>query len=255
MARKKTYLILFFLIPFLFFNSLPESSADIQIPLITLPYPNLTLYYLIEGEGVLQSINPLFNMILGQVMTLPIDILKVSFPGYKNQSNNEMVYSLNYFGTSKVINSTLNILTRIAQNGRTCPFYLKYSGLPNIIGLEFDYIFQYGGIKYIQWNNVWIKTILYYFSYQDGSTSYSFRFYYDYTSYVLIQLEEETITNLLQTQYLRYSLIIGNVVLTPENNITGDWSKVTNLIIGIIASVFVSFIMGYSLLKRKRSKN
>ncbi|MFX0133584.1 MAG: hypothetical protein ACFFDN_08070, partial [Candidatus Hodarchaeota archaeon] len=238
-------------IPLLFFCLIPKSKADLSIPLIRLPYPDLTLYYLIEGESILQNVNPLLTLNSRHKSFFSISMLRVSFPDYYNDSKNEYMYELTYFGFSKTVNTTLNELTRITKDGQCCPFYLKYSGISNIIGLEFDWIYEYGGIKYIKWNNFWLKTILYYFNYQDGSTTYAFRFYYDYTSHVLIQLEEETTTNLIQTQYLKYTLFIGNVFLTQQSNFAGEWGQMTNYVIAAIISLVVTIFFGLYLVKKK----
>ncbi len=250
MSRTRPLIILF-LIPLLFFSLIPESKAELSIPLIRLPYPDLTLYYLIEGESILQNVNPLLTVNSRHKSFLPTSMLRVTFPDYYNKSKKEMVYELRYFGFTNGVNTTLNELTRATKDDQFCPFYLKYSGIPNIIGLEFDWIYEYGGVKYIQWKDIWLKTTLYYFNYQDGATTYSFRFYYDYTSHVLIQLEEETTTNLIQTQYLKYTLFIGNVYVTQQSNFTGEWGQMANYVIAIIISLVATIFFGLFLVKKK----
>jgi len=253
LKKNKSIFLLLLLLPFLFFEFIPQSKADISIPLIRLPYPDLTLYYLIEGEGILQTASPILTYSSGRSLNLPIDILQVQFPKYLNGSDNAIEYNLRYFGSSRTTSTSINILSRMSNNSDFCPFYIKYSGLPNILGIDFDWVYEYGGVKYIKWHDSWIKTILYYYNYQDGSISYSYRFYYDYHSLILIQMEEETVSNLIQTQYLKYSLIIGNILLLPENTFTGEWSQLVNLVIGVIITCIFTITVGFLLLKKKQN--
>jgi len=252
---QKIKFFIFFFLPFLFIFSLPKANADISIPLLNIPYPNLTLYYLIEGESIIQKNYPMFMLGTTKKMNLPVDILRVTFPEYDNESVNGIKYNLDFFGFSNVITSSINRLSRIDKDGMFCPFYLKYSGLPNLIGLEFNWVFEYGGIKYVKWNSNWIKTHFYFLNYRDGSTTYSYRFYYDYTSYILVLLEEETVTNMVQTQYMKYSLIIGNVFLTFNDNFTGEWNNLTNYIIASIVSAIIALVSINVLINKKKSQS
>jgi hypothetical protein len=252
--RKATPVLLFFLTFLTFFSFLPKSEASVTFPIFPLPFPDLTLYYSIEGEGIIQNVNPLLPFSIGTPITLPIDMLKVWFPPDSNESNGKIEYELHYFGTSTTVKGSLEQLSRLCEDGRFCPFYIKCAGLPNFIGLEFDWVYDYGGVKYLEWNGHWIKTYLYHYSYQDGSTTYSFRFYYEHSSLVLVRLEEETTINMVQTQFLCYTLVVGNMLFLMETNLVGNLNWMTNYVISGTISAILAAIFGLYIMKKKFKK-